>query len=145
VDSGSKLAMLRSLGADHVIDYTQEDFTDNDETYDVIFDVVGGGSYARIMRSLSEHGCYLLANPTPSKMVRGRWTSWRSNKRVFFEPAHHEQSDLLFLKHLCESGALKPVIDRRFTLEEVPEAHRYVETGQKAGNVVIVVRKNEPL
>jgi NADPH:quinone reductase-like Zn-dependent oxidoreductase len=139
VDSGGKLDMLRSLGADHTIDYTQEDFTERGEVYDVIFDVVGKAPWAGTMRSLSRNGVYLLANPSLSRLVRGAWTSMTSSKRIVSGAAEHRTADLLFLKDLIESGTLRVVIDRRFPLEQTAEAHRYVEAGGKKGNVVITV------
>jgi len=139
VDSTGKLDMLRSIGAEHVIDYTQEDFSKNGETYDVVFDVVGKNSFSRSIRSLKQNGRYLLANPTLSAMLRGLWTSSTSSKRVIFEPANRKAEDLIFLKELIEAGKIRSVIDRRYPLEQVIEAHRYVETGQKKGSVVITV------
>ena len=139
VDSTGKLDVLRSLGADHVIDYTLEDFTQRGEVYDAIFDVVGKAPYAGSMRSLSKNGVYLLANPNLSRLVRGRWTSVTSSKRVVSGASSPKTPDLLFLKDLIESGALRVVIDRRFPLEQMAEAHRYVEAGGKKGNVVITV------
>jgi NADPH:quinone reductase-like Zn-dependent oxidoreductase len=139
VDSTGKLEMLRALGAEQVIDYTQEDFTQRGETYDVIFDVVGKSPYSGAMRSLKPKGFYLIANPRPSKMLRGRWTSMTSGKRVISETASQRLEDLRFLRDLIEAGELKAVIDRRYPLEQAAEAHQYVETGQKKGNVVITV------
>jgi NADPH:quinone reductase-like Zn-dependent oxidoreductase len=139
VDSAGKMDMLRSIGADHVIDYTQEDFTQRGEIYDVIFDVVGKAPFAGSMRSLSKSGLYLLANPRLSLVVRGRWASMTSSKRVVSGAASHKTADLLFLKELIESGKLRVVIDRRYPLEQMAEAHRYVEEGGKKGNVVITV------
>jgi NADPH:quinone reductase-like Zn-dependent oxidoreductase len=139
VDSASKLEMLRSIGADQVIDYTQEDFTKSGRTYDVIFDVVGKSSYSGSIRSLKENGFYLIANPKLSKMVRGLWTSKRSGKKVISGAASHKAADLIFLKELIEAGKLRTVIDRRYPLEQTAEAHQYVETGHKKGNVVITV------
>ncbi|MBA2345853.1 MAG: NAD(P)-dependent alcohol dehydrogenase [Rubrobacter sp.] len=141
VDSTGKLDMLRSIGADHVIAYTQEDFTRNGETYDVIFDVVGKSSFTRSVRSLKHNGRYLLANPRPSQMVRGLWTS-RSSKKVIFGAASEKNEDLIFLKDLIEAGKIQSVIDRRYPLEHIAEAHRYVDTGHKKGNVVIAVEHN---
>jgi NADPH:quinone reductase-like Zn-dependent oxidoreductase len=139
-----KLDMLRLLGSDHVIDYTQEDFTKNGQTYDVIFDVVGKSSFSSSIRVLNQNGRYLLANPGLSQMVRGPWTSMISNKKVMFGSASHKTDDLIFLKELIEAGNIKPVIDRRYPLEQIAEAHRYVELGNKKGNVVItVVHKNK--
>jgi len=142
VDSAAKLDMLRSIGADEVIDYTQEDFTRSGETYDVIFDVVGKSSFSRSLGSLRENGSYLLANPRLSHMFRGLWTSRRSSKKVVFETASPTIAGLIFLKGLIEAGKIKTVIDRRYPLEQTAEAHRYVEKGGKKGNVVITVGHN---
>jgi NADPH:quinone reductase-like Zn-dependent oxidoreductase len=137
VDSMEKLDMLRALGADHVIDYTQEDFASRGESYDVIFDVVGKDSFSRCMRSLKPEGRYLMANPWLSAMVRGLWVSRRSRKKVIFDLAGRKTEDLLYLKALIESGKFKTIIDRSYPLEQIVEAHRYVEAGHKKGNVVI--------
>jgi NADPH:quinone reductase-like Zn-dependent oxidoreductase len=142
VDSARKLEMLRSIGADHVIDYAQEDFTKSGETYDVIFDVPGRSSFSRCIRSLKQNGRYLLANPGLSQMLRGTRTSMRSSKKVIFGAASQKTKDLIFLKALIESGKLKSVIDRCYPFEEIAEAHRYVETGQKKGNVAITVQQH---
>jgi len=142
VDSPSKLDMLRSIGADHVIDYTQEDFTKKGETYDFILDVVGKSSFSGSISSLEQNGRYLIANPGPSQMVRGRWTSLISSKKVIFGAAHLRTKDLIFLKELVEAGKLKAVIDRTYPLEQIVEAHRYVEKGHKIGNVVITIGYN---
>ena len=139
VDSTSKLDMLRSIGADLIIDYTQEDFTKNGQSYDVIFDTVGKSSFSDGLRSLKKNGFYLLANPRLSHRLRGPWISMTASKKVIVEAASHKSEDLIFLKELVEAGKIKPVIDRRFPLEQIVEAHRYVETGQKKGNVVITV------
>ena len=139
VDSTEKLDMLRSIGADHVIDYTQEDFTKSGETYDVIFDVVGKSSFSRSVRSLKQNGRYLLANAGLSQMVRGRWTSMRSSKKVILGAASEKTEDLIFLKELIEAGKIKSVIDRCYLLEQTAEAHIYVEEGHKKGNIVITV------
>jgi NADPH:quinone reductase-like Zn-dependent oxidoreductase len=139
VDSTTKLGMLRSIGADHVIDYTQEDFTKNGETFDVIFDVVGKGSFSRSKRSLKKKGILLLANPKLSLYIRGLWTSMTSSKKVKTGVAKEKTEDLVFLRELIEAGKIKSVIDRSYPLEQIPEAHRYVEKGGKKGNVVITV------
>ena len=139
VDSAEKLEMLRSVGADNVIDYTQEDFTKNGERYDVIFDVVGKSPFSRSIRSLTHSGCYLIGNPSLSKKFWGAWISKRSSKKVATDAAGHRAEDLIFLKELIEAGKIKSVIDRRYPLEQIPEAHRYVETGRKKGNVVIAI------
>ena len=139
VDSTGKLEMLRSIGADHVIDYTREDFTKRVETYDVIFDVMGKSSFSGSIKSLKQHGRYLIGNPGVAQMVRGSWISKRTSKKVLFGAALQKREDLVYLKELIEAGKVKPVIDRCYPLERAAEAHRYVETGQKKGNVVISV------
>jgi len=130
------------LGSDQVIDYTQEDFTKSGQTYDFILDVVRKSSFSGSIRSLKQNGRYIIANPGPSQMVRGRWTSMTSSKKVIFGAAYPKTEDLLFLKELIEAGKIKSVIDRHYPLEQIAEAHRYVETGQKTGNVVITVEDN---
>lgn len=138
IDSTEKLEMLRSLGADHVIDYTHEDFTRNGVVYDVIFDVVGTISFSRSSKSIKRDGIYLLANPM-SQILRGLWTKMTTRKQVILETASGTIEDLIYLKELVEAGTLRTVIDRSYPLEEIVEAHRYVETGKKQGNVVITV------
>ena len=142
VDSTRKLDMLRSIGADKVVDYSKEDFTKSGETYDVIFDVVGKSSFSGCMRSLNEKGFYLLGNPGLSQLVRGLLTSMRSSKKVIGGMASYRTKDLTFLKELIEAGKIRSAIDRRYPLERIAEAHRYVDTGQKEGNVVITVGHN---
>ena len=139
MDSTEKLDILRSIGADHVIDYTQEDFTKNGEAYDVILDAVGKSPFSRSIRSLKQHGRYLLANPRTSQMALGLWISMTSSKKVMFAFAGYKPEDLIFLKELIEAGEIKSVIDRRYPLEQVAEAHRYVDKGHKKGNVVITL------
>src|SRR5450759_3093885 len=139
VDSAPKLEMLRAIGADRVIDYSQEDFTDSPQTYDVIFDVVRNTPSGRMVRLLTENGCLLMANPGFSQIVRARWASRGSKKRVVLGASSGTSEDLAYLRGLVEAGRLHPVIDRRFPLERMVEAHRYAETGQKLGNVVVVV------
>ncbi len=139
VDSTEKLDMLRSIGADQVVDYTQEDFTKNGEIYDFILDVVGKSSFSESIRSLKQNGSYLIAAPGLSQVVRGRWTSMTTSKKVMFGAAFPKTEDLIFLKELIEAGKIRSVIDKRYPLEQIPEAHRYVEAGHKKGNVVITV------
>ena len=142
VDSTEKVEMLRSIGADHVIDYTQADFTKGGQTYDVIFDVVGTSSFSRSVRALTPNGRYLLGNPRPFQKLRGRWTSMSSSKQVIpyaARTASETIEDVQFLTELIEAGKIQSVIDRRYPLEQIAEAHRYVEQGHKKGNVVIAV------
>jgi NADPH:quinone reductase-like Zn-dependent oxidoreductase len=139
VDSAEKLDMLRSIGADDVIDYTREDFANRRETYDVIFEVVGKGSLPHHIKALKQNGRYLLANPTLPKIFQGLWISRSSSKKVSMNLASRKLEDLLFLKELIEAGHLKTVMDKCYPLEQIVEAHRYVETGRKKGNVAITV------
>jgi NADPH:quinone reductase-like Zn-dependent oxidoreductase len=129
------LELVKSLGADEVIDYTQEDFTRNGKTYDVIFDAVGKHSFRRCRRSLNPGGLY-IATDGLRNFIWALWT-WRiGNKRLVFDiPPRYRKMDVLFLKELIEAGKYRAVIDRRYPLEEVVEATRYVETQQKTGNV----------
>jgi NADPH:quinone reductase-like Zn-dependent oxidoreductase len=138
VDSTGKLDMLRGIGADHVIDYTQEDFIENGVVYDVIFDVVGKLSLSRSARSLRDDGTYLLANPV-SQMIPAQWIRLTSRKKVILQTASGTIEDLNYLRRLVEEGTLTTVIDRRYPLEETADAHRYVEGGGKLGNIVITV------
>jgi len=142
VDSTDKLDMLRAIGADHVIDYTQENFANSGKTYDVILDVVLKSSFSQIIKSLNKNGVYLLTNPTVFKMIRGSWVSRNSSKKVIFEMTNPRNEDLIFLKELIEAGKIKSVIDRRYPLEQIAEAHRYIEAGHKKGNVAVTVDHN---
>lgn len=139
IDSGEKLDMLKSIGADHVIDYREEDFTRSGKSYDVIFDVAGKSSYSRTIKALKKNGYYLMANPRPLKIIRGIWTSKTSSKKVVFEMAKRKKEDLNYLKELIEDGKIKPVIDRTYKIENTADAHRYVESGRKKGNVAITI------
>ncbi len=142
VDSGGKLDLVLSLGADHVVDYAKEDFTKSGQTYDVIFDAVGKSSFSGCIKSLKENGLYLLGSPGMSQWVRGRWTSGTSSRKVIAGMTTYRTKDLVSLKELIEAGKMRPVIDRSYPLEQIAEAHRYVDTGQKTGNVVITVVQN---
>jgi NADPH:quinone reductase-like Zn-dependent oxidoreductase len=139
VDSTGKLDMVKSIGADHVIDYTKEDFTASGESYKVIFDVVGKSSFSRSIVSLKPGGRYLLANPGLAQMARGSFTSRTSNRKVVFGQPEEKAEDLAFLRGLIETHGVRPVVDRAYTLDRIVEAHRYVESGRKKGNVVITV------
>jgi NADPH:quinone reductase-like Zn-dependent oxidoreductase len=131
--------LVRSLGAHEVIDYLQEDFTKNGETYDVVFDAVGKHSFRRCKRSLKPGGLYL---PTDGLWNIALWLLHKrmGDKKVVFElPPRMRKQDVLFLKALIEAGEYRPVLDRSYPLEDVIEAHRYVETQQKTGNVVLTI------
>jgi NADPH:quinone reductase-like Zn-dependent oxidoreductase len=143
VDSAIKLDMLLENGADHVIDYQKEDFTKNGKTYDVIIDVVGSCSFSNGLKSLNKNGRFVMGNPTFMGMIRAMINDipgFRSGKKVLFEFAAESNENLSYLAGLLEVGKLKAIIDKRYPLEEVPEAHKYVEAGSKIGNVIISVR-----
>jgi NADPH:quinone reductase-like Zn-dependent oxidoreductase len=141
VCSTTNVALVKSLGAHKVIDYTQEDWTKSGETYDLIFDTVGKSSFSGCLRALKKEGVYLQAFTTPTLSARMRWTSLTSSKTLIGGTAAPQTEDLLFLKELIEAGKIKPIIDRCYPLEHIAEAHRYVETGHKKGNVVITVHQ----
>jgi len=133
------LELMRSLGADHVIDYTRDDFTANGQAYDVIFDAVGKHSFRRSKDSLNPGGIY-LATDHLQNIALALWTSRFGDKKVVFPiPPHYTRQDVVFLKGLMEAGKYRAVIDRRYPLEDVIAATRYVETEQKTGNVVLTV------
>ena len=132
------LELVRSLGADRVIDYTREDFTKNGETYHVIFDAVGKHSFLRSRRSLEPGGVYLTTGGLEN-LIFALWTSRIGRKKVRMAMPRFTKRDVLFLKDLIEAGRYRAVIDRCYPLEDVVTATRYVETGQKTGNVVLTV------
>lgn len=139
--STANVAMVKSLGADRVVDYTQEDFTRSDETYDIIFDTVGKTSFSRCKGLLKQNGIFLETTVGVTIFLQMLWTSVFGSKRAVLGSAgtHQRKEDLIFLKELVEAGTIHPVIDRRYSLEEIVEAHRYVDQGHKKGNVVITV------
>jgi len=144
VCSTRNLDLVRSIGADHVIDYTKEDFTENGKTYDLIFDTIGKRSFLESKGSLTDKGIYLATVPTPVMLLQVLWTAKSGGQKVKFvaaglRPAKEKIKDLVFLTKLIGAGKLKPVIDRCYPLEQMAEAHRYVEQGHKKGNVVITV------
>jgi len=132
-----RLSYVKALGADRVIDYTREDFTQNGETYDLIVDVVGKTSFARCKGSLTPHGTLLYASFKMRQVFQMLWTSIRGGKRVVCALSAEKPDDLKFVKELVEAGKIKAIIDRCFPLEQAAEAHRYVEAGLKTGSVVI--------
>jgi len=139
VDHTEKLDMLRSIGANHVTDYTKEDFTKNGQKYDVILDTFGKSPFAGSIRSLNENGTYLNDNPGLFGGFRARRATKNSNKKVLTWTAGYTTKNLLALKELIEAGKIKPVIDRLYPLEQTAEAHRYVDTRLQKGNVVITL------
>jgi NADPH:quinone reductase-like Zn-dependent oxidoreductase len=142
VCSTANADMVKSLGADEVIDYTQEDFTRNGQTYDIIFDTVGKSSFPRCKGSLKQDGVYLLPVLGLPILLQMLWTSKIGSKKAIItltglRPASEKKKDLLSLKELIEAGKLSAVVDRRYSLEQAAEAHEYVETGHKKGNIVL--------
>jgi NADPH:quinone reductase-like Zn-dependent oxidoreductase len=137
VCSTPRVAYVKSLGADKVIDYTREDFTRNGETYDAIFDVLGKSSFARCKNSLKPGGLLLFVSFKTKHLLQMLWTSIRGDKRVICALLPEKAEDLLLVKELVEAGKIKAIIDKCYPLEQAAEAHRYVEAGQKAGSVVI--------
>ena len=139
VDSGQKLNMLKDLGADHIIDYKKEDFTQSEMKYDAIIDIVGIFHYSRTIEALKENGRLILGNPRLGPILRGKITKLSSTKRVIPALADYKDEDYKAIKELIEGGLIKAVIDRSFSLEEIVAAHRYVESGEKAGNLIVEI------
>jgi 2-desacetyl-2-hydroxyethyl bacteriochlorophyllide A dehydrogenase len=139
VCSTANIALVKSIGANNVIDYTKEDFTRNGETYDVIFDTVNSISVSRSFRSLAKGGLMILSAAGLSEMLQGLWFSKTSNKKILIGVIKHNAEDILFLKKLIENGKYKPLIDRTYSLEQIADAHAYAEKGHKKGNVAIEV------
>ena len=135
------MALVEGLGARRVIDYTAEDFTTDEQTYDVVLDAVGKSSFGRCKRLLKPGGVYLSSElgPFPSNPILALITPLLGGKKVMFPMPHHDQEMVRHFKALIESGEFKPLIDRSYGLDRIVEAYRYVETGQKIGNVVISV------
>jgi len=142
VCSTTNLEMVKSLGAHKVIDYTQEDYTESGETYDLILDTVGKTSFSRCKKSLKQKGVFLPVVMDITELIQIIWTSLIGGKKVKGGVAGESIEDLIFFKKLIEAGKLKPVIDRCYSLEQTVEAFRYVEKGHKKGNVVITLGHN---
>lgn len=139
VCSTANLKMVKSLGADEVIDYSKENFAKNGVTYDVIFDTVGKSSFSDCIRSLKKGGAYLHTVVAPWLGLRMRWASMTNDKKIIGGTPTLRTDDLIFLKELVEAGKIKPVIDRIYPLDQIVEAHMYVDKGHKKGSVVITV------
>lgn len=139
VCSTSNITLVKSLGADRVIDYTREDFSKQGETYDVIMDTVNKMPYNKGLACLTPNGKLILSAAEFSEMLRGLWTSVTSKRKVITGMISENKEGLLFLKGLIEHGDFKPVIDQTFTMEEIPAAHAYADKGHKKGNIAIAV------
>ncbi|MFC1893596.1 NAD(P)-dependent alcohol dehydrogenase, partial [Chloroflexota bacterium] len=144
VCSTTNLELVKSLGADEVIDYTKEDFTKSGQTYDIIWDMFGKSSLSHCKNSLKQRGIYITTAPTPMSLLQMLWTSKFSSKKVkggpsALLPAREKTKDLVFLRELIEAGKIITIVDKSYPLEQIAEAHRYVEKGHKRGNVVITM------
>jgi NADPH:quinone reductase-like Zn-dependent oxidoreductase len=142
VCSTPRIDYVKSLGADKVIDYTKEDFADSGETYDVFFDILGRSSFSHVKNSLAENGCYLLASFKMRHLLSMLRTKLGGNKKVICAMASENRNDLILLKEVAEKGKLRSIIDKIYPLHEASEAHRYIEDGNKKGNVVITINRN---
>ncbi|MBO9597732.1 MAG: NAD(P)-dependent alcohol dehydrogenase, partial [Cohnella sp.] len=141
VCSTTNVELVKSLGADNVIDYLKEPLPEDGPAYDVIFDTVGKSPFKACLKRLKPHGLYLeAARISPKQIFRGLWANLTSDKKVIGGTMRSNAEDLSYLTGLIESGKLRSVIDRRYPLEQAAEAHRYVEQGHKKGNVVLLVR-----
>ncbi|KPJ95447.1 MAG: hypothetical protein AMJ53_02740 [Gammaproteobacteria bacterium SG8_11] len=139
VCSTANVELVKSLGANHVVDYSKEDFTKNGEAYDLIFDAVGKASFSRCKNSLKPKGFYISTAFGLTLVLKMLLTSITNNRKVIVGIANETPDELIFVKDLIEVGTIKPVIGRRYHFEEIAEAHRYVERGHKTGNAVITV------
>jgi NADPH:quinone reductase-like Zn-dependent oxidoreductase len=147
VCSTSSLNLVKSIGADKVIDYIKEDFTKSGETYDIIFDLVGKTTFSQCKNSLKQNGKFLEAAITLGIFPSVMWTSLFSDKKAMImatglRPPAERTKDLNFIGELLEKGKIKPVIDRKYPIEQIAEAHSYVDIGHKKGNVVITLEHN---
>ena len=142
VCSTTNVELVRYLGAERVVDYVEEDFTKSGETYDIIFDTVGKLSFLRCKSSLKRKGIYLTTVVGLTELVQMLWTSMLGGKKLIGAITNERVENLIFLKELIEAGKLKSIIDKRYPLEQIAEAHRYVEKGHKKGIVIIIVKSN---
>jgi NADPH:quinone reductase-like Zn-dependent oxidoreductase len=145
VCSTTNLEMVKSIGADKVIDYSKEDFPKNGETYDIIFDTVSKSSFSFCKSSLKQKGVYLVTVPTLAIILQMLWTSMVGGKKLIFGGENRKAEDLVFLKDLIEAGNIKSVIDKTYSMEQIVDAHRYVDKGHKKGNVVITVEHSNKI
>ncbi|HEV2317080.1 MAG TPA: NAD(P)-dependent alcohol dehydrogenase [Thermoplasmata archaeon] len=139
VDGPRKMDLLRGIGADRVIDYSREEYARRPDAYDVILDVVGRSPFSASMEALRDGGVYLVANPRLSVLVRALWARRRRGKKVFVRGSPPSTQDLDDLRELIQAGKIRPVIDRTYLLEQLPEAHRRVDSGLAIGRVAITV------
>ena len=149
VCSTANLAMVKSLGADQVVDYTREDFSKAGRVYDMIFDTVGHSGFSRSLKSLKRGSFYVRAGGSGrvlsliGDMLRGMWISTTGAANIVGGVARGDAGDVSFLKQLIEAGEIRTVIDRRYSLDQIAEAHRYAEAGHKKGHLVIVLEQDK--
>lgn len=139
VCSGGNIDLVKSLGADKVVDYTKQDFAESKESYDVVFVTVNKISFGKSLQSLKENGTLILSDAGVSEMLKGAWTSMIGKRKILFGMISETAEDMVFLKKLIEAGQYKAVIDKVYPLEEMATAHAYAEQGHKKGNVAVVV------
>jgi len=144
VCSTQNMEMVKSLGAKRVIDYTNNDFIQENEKFDIIFDTVAKRSFSQCKNVLAENGIYLTTSPTPGVLIKGLLQSKEEGKRAFFvaaglKPANEKIKNLQYISELIKNDKLKTIIDRKYSMDDITEAHRYVETGHKKGNLVIKI------
>jgi NADPH:quinone reductase-like Zn-dependent oxidoreductase len=144
VCSTTNVPLVKSLGADQVIDYTQEDFTRKSETYDIIFDTVGKTRLSDSLAKLKPGGSYLQAVAGPGVLIQMQRAARKTGLTLVGGTANPTAEDLIYLNDLVKTGQIRPVIDRSYSLHDMVEAHRYVDAGHKKGNVVITVAPNGP-
>jgi NADPH:quinone reductase-like Zn-dependent oxidoreductase len=140
VCSTKNIELVKSIGADKVVDYTKEDFTGTGDTYDIIFDTVGRSSFASCRKALKSNGKYVVTLMTFKVILQSLLTKFVNKKKVIFSMSLNKTEALNFIRTLIEEGKLKTIIDRQYPLEELSVAHEYVEKGHKKGNVVITVK-----
>lgn len=141
VDAESKLEMLRHIGADEVIDYRRTNFVDVSQRWDVLIDIVGNASFNETLNKIVPGGCYVIGNPRGSSMLRAMRANGKSGKRVEFRMAEYSAEDQAALLEWVRRGVIKPIIDRRYSLDEIQAAHAYVDSGAKIGNVVVSINE----
>jgi NADPH:quinone reductase-like Zn-dependent oxidoreductase len=139
VTSSPNVELVRTLGADYVIDYTRGDYLASGDTYDVVFDTVGAGDFAKYERALGKQGRLLLGSGSVPELMTGAWASMAGKHKVVVGPGKERPENMDLLKSMADEGSYKPLIDRSFPLERIAEAHAYVDTGRKRGSVVIAI------
>jgi len=143
VCSTANVELVESLGANHVIDYTKQDFTKNGENYDIIIDTAGTAPFSRSKHSLKPDGRLLLVLAGMPAMLQIPWVSMTSSRKIIAGPATGTVEDLRFLAELADAGEFKPVIERCYPFEDIVDAHSYVDTGRKKGNVIITMQHDD--